>query len=1206
MAPAPKPKKSVWKRIVGWFKDRVEWIEAHGSDSAITRTLLEDLGLPPSTPMTPPEEIPEDKKKTIDGYLAQVDPDELALGETLLAFQDIYETSRVFYESLKDQNITAWELFWLITQIWVVEMLRVRNPAGYFVAKALGGITGEYDTVEHFDPAIVVSTLKGEPPPPGYGEQFAQRWSALFGVAAVVIGHWRREATHGTTMFEAFYGWDPDPDSASPMADLASQRTGTIVLRFRDTPEIAVGITATAVTTAQGGPGLFVAVSGELSVTQVEGELSVTASFAAPAGAWFYIPWVDSAMPFTAGGPAEAFVRATIRQAPLNEPGTPPPSPGTPLPPLDIAITDGTRLELAGLELVIDVRKSGAGIRGFVSEGRLILSFEDGDGFLAKLPGKRVEVPFSVGISLDTTNGLRIEGGTRLRASLPVSASLYGVFTLQYLELSTGPSPTDGIALELSAGMSLNLGPFRASVDRVGILLDSGGVPEDDFLALSKVVAFKLPSGIGLVIDAEAVKGGGYLYIDPVRGEYAGVLELEMNLPVVGRISLKAIGLLSTKLPDGREGWALLLLIYAQFRAQLGYGFTFNGLGGIVGLHHQPDTAALSDGLRGAVLDDILFPENPVADAPRIIPRLRTVFPIEVDTFTIGPAIELGWGTPTLVQLRVALLFERENALGGADPAHTSKIVVLGQLLVQVPSKDLGVPPIVRLLIDVLGWYDYDEEWLFFRARLRDSKVVGFALTGELVVSVESGDEPTMIVAAGGFHPLFVDVPRGVPATLDRLGFGFKLGRITLEVKLYYAVTPNARHIGLNIELKAKLGPVSIEGYVGFDALVDTETDRFRAQVRFGVALKYKGHSLCGVKVDMVLDGPDSWHAVGTGTFEILWWDVDFDFDERWGDPETISTVTIPLREQVAAELSVPANWSARLPAGLAPPITVEMPETGIVVHPLGELDFLQRTAPFGIAVSRVGAKRVAGGPVTFSLPAATIGGRPASVSAVREHFARGQFVDLSEEAKLTTPAFERFDAGTSVGVTGFRVPGSSGLGRAPLSFEDRYLVPEDEPQPDPDPRRTVLDHRIPRDPRPASGRRRAPAGQGRAGGQVATKSRVAHRGDDGAAGERPGRAPDRRRRHAAATAGRRSGGTGFLHRRRTGRSGASGQRPRRAVRARGGGLTCPTPGTPSCPGRAAGSWPSSGTPTARHRSTRGRSCESGRPSRAPVMAAST
>jgi hypothetical protein len=116
--------------------------------------------------------------------------------------------------------------------VWAVEPLRLRNPAGYAACKALGIVTGDYDTVERFDPALIVSTLKGEPAPPDYGERLAQRWSALFGVAAVALAQWRREATNDDSMFDAFYGWDPDPDTTSPVADLLSQRTGTMLLRL--------------------------------------------------------------------------------------------------------------------------------------------------------------------------------------------------------------------------------------------------------------------------------------------------------------------------------------------------------------------------------------------------------------------------------------------------------------------------------------------------------------------------------------------------------------------------------------------------------------------------------------------------------------------------------------------------------------------------------------------------------------------------------------------------------------------------------------------------------------------------------------------------------------------------------------------------------------------------------------------------------------
>src|SRR5690606_19174564 len=105
--------------------------------------------------------------------------------------------------------------------------------------------------------------------------------------------------------------------------------------------------------------------------------------------------------------------------------------------------------------------------------------------------------------------------------------------------------------------------------------------------------------------------------------------------------------------------------------------------------------------------------------------------------------------------------------------------------------------------------------------------------------------------------------------------------------------------------------------------------------------LKFKGRSLTAVKVDMVLTGPGAWHAVGSGSFEILWWDVDFDFDERWGDEPELPASTIALREILAAQLSEQGNWSAQLAPGLSPPVTVEIPATGLALAPLGELTFL-------------------------------------------------------------------------------------------------------------------------------------------------------------------------------------------------------------------------------------------------------------------------
>ena len=95
-------------------------------------------------------------------------------------------------------------------------------------------------------------------------------------------------------------------------------------------------------------------------------------------------------------------------------------------------------------------------------------------------------------------------------------------------------------------------------------------------------------------LKALEAAGAAYLFIDTARGEYAGALELSFN-----GIGVKAIAILSTKMPDGSKGWSLLLLVYSQFLPmQLSWGFTLNGIGGLVGVQHGLNIEELRGGMR--------------------------------------------------------------------------------------------------------------------------------------------------------------------------------------------------------------------------------------------------------------------------------------------------------------------------------------------------------------------------------------------------------------------------------------------------------------------------------------------------------------------------------------------------------------------------------------------------------------------------------
>jgi hypothetical protein len=93
-------------------------------------------------------------------------------------------------------------------------------------------------------------------------------------------------------------------------------------------------------------------------------------------------------------------------------------------------------------------------------------------------------------------------------------------------------------------------------------------------------------------------------------------------------LTLKTIGLINTRMPDGSKGFSLLV-ITAEFASpiQLGFGFTLSGVGGLFGLNRTMLLQPLAEGVRTGAVNSVMFPTNVVENAPRIISDLRSFFP---------------------------------------------------------------------------------------------------------------------------------------------------------------------------------------------------------------------------------------------------------------------------------------------------------------------------------------------------------------------------------------------------------------------------------------------------------------------------------------------------------------------------------------------------------------------------------------------------
>src|SRR6185436_4377097 len=368
-------------------------------------------------------------------------------------------------------------------------------------------------------------------------------------------------------------------------------------------------------------------------------------------------------------------------------------------------------------------------ITGAISGGKTFIDTSSGDGFLAKiLAGKKIEAEFDLAVGVSSETGYFFSGSGSLEIQIPIHIGL-GPIDIQSLTISVriGAEFPFSLGFDIKAG----LGPLTAIVQNMGLTATLSFPPNNgNFGPLNIELGFKPPNGVGLAVDAGLMKGGGFLAIDSARGEYAGALELVFS----EFLTLKAIGLITTKMPDGSRGFSLLIVITAEFGTgiQLGLGFTLLAVGGILGLNRTVNLKALTDGIRTGAIQSIMFPRDVIANAPKIISDLRTLFPPQEGKFLVGPMAKLGWGTPTLISISLGLIVEIPGNLA-----------IIGVLKVAMPADDV---PLILLQVNFAGVFEFDRKRFYFFAALFESRIVFLTIEGEMGVLVAYGPDPNFVI----------------------------------------------------------------------------------------------------------------------------------------------------------------------------------------------------------------------------------------------------------------------------------------------------------------------------------------------------------------------------------------------------------------------------------------------------------------------------
>jgi len=677
--------------------------------------------------------------------------------------------------------------------------------------------------------------------------------------------------------------------------------------------------------------------------------------------------------------------------------------------------TGGSRFEIGsfGVSLGTTVSWDGTKANGKFSfeasmnQGRVVIDTSSGDGFLSMiLPGGGIDASFDLLIGVSTDRGFHFGGSSALEIQLPVHIEI-GPIGIEGLTL--GLKLKDGqFPISIGADIKAELGPIVAVVQNMGVTATFSFPPNNsgNLGPVQVDIGFKPPNGVGLSVDAGIVKGGGFLFLDPDKGEYAGALELSIQ----DTLQVAAIGIINTKFPDGTQGFSLLIIVAVQFTPgiALSMGFFLSGLGGMLGINRTINVPALRDGVKNDAIEHIMFPENVVANINTLLPQIKLIFPIQKDQFMIGFMAKITWGVPALITIEFGLVIEFTNPV---------RIAILGVLKIVLPTEEAAI---LQLQVNFVGIIDFDNGYLSFDASIYNSHILTFTLEGDMALRLNWGHSKGFLMSVGGFHPAFKPPQELNVPNLKRLTLTILSGNPNLVLTCYFAITSNTVQFGAKIDFRFEVSEFSVVGYLQFDVLFQFSPFKFICNISAGLEVKMGSSTLFSIHLDFQLSGPTPWNAQGTASFSILFFEIKVHFNVTWGDAQEVIEPSIAVLPKLLEAMNLDANWTTELPTNRFNLVTVaNIPaEPGqIVLQSFGALKVSQLIMPLNIGIDKFGNNPLAD--IKFAnVSAFRLGGADLSLDEVQEAFAPSVYKNMSDDDKLKSPSYTQEKGGAKVSDT--------------------------------------------------------------------------------------------------------------------------------------------------------------------------------------------
>lgn len=695
--------------------------------------------------------------------------------------------------------------------------------------------------------------------------------------------------------------------------------------------------------------------------------------------------------------------------------GSPPP--GTTW---EIGGETGPSLQLRGLGGSVSVAivggqpeiEVGLWLRTEAGEPGLVLSLHDpeADGFMSWVLSDNAGADLDLAVFI-SQRGVRLEGGLGLALSIPIDRA-FGPLYLQRIDLAVAAEldPNPALSVAATATGNVTLGPLVLVAEGLGVAIVFEAAPEGDGLLGKTDMRFEFipPTAFGASIDAGVVTGGGFVEVSPPR--YSGILDLD----IAGTFGITVIAVVEAAGADASPGtpnFSMFLSVVTEFTPiPLAFGFTLNGVGGIVCFNRGINTDALVDGLFSGTLDHVLYPEDPIANAPAILDSIDAFFPIQDGAVTFGPIVKIGWGVPvTLVEIDLGILITFPDVI----------IVLLGKVSIAIPTAEA---PLIKLNAQLLGIIDFAGPTILVLASITDSEIIGIRLRGDMAVYLDLGSQPYFFFSVGGTHPDWVP-PAGLPAPLtdlERLSASIEFADwVSIQVWGYFALTSNSVHFGGGINLEAStrfLGTTYYaRGWFETHVLLIFNPFRINASLSAGVEIGTDRRVLLGVMFEVNLQGPDPWFVTGGAEFRFFGIKVSFPIEIGNRQPDELRPavdVASALRDALIHEDS----WRSLVVSASDPIRWVAAPDTTRQpLRPQDAIEVTQTVVPLGVQIEKFGTGQP-DGPDRFDIGGVTLDGATTPHDVANDLFAPAVFFEMSRSEKLAAPSFESHAAGVTFG----------------------------------------------------------------------------------------------------------------------------------------------------------------------------------------------